>query len=109
MDVWAPALGVSLAFLGGEWRVEVAKINLNDDAAAAANQRKAERETEPEPEWKEHWCDVCDKTVRGETERVAHFEGRRHWRRVSATRKKARGGHGTQAPVTNASAGDASG
>jgi hypothetical protein len=98
-----------LAFLAGESSGDVAKRNRNDDAAAAANQKKAETETEPEPEWKEHRCDVCDKTVRGETERVAHFEGRRHWRRVSATRKKARGGHGTQAPVTNASAGDASG
>ena len=108
-DVLDPALAESLAFLAGESSGDVAKRNRNDDAAAAANQKKAETETEPEPEWKEHRCDVCDKTVRGETERVAHFDGRRHWRRVSATRKKARGGHGTQAPVTNASAGDASG
>ena len=36
--------------------------------------------------------DVCDRTVRGEAERRAHFQGRRHLKRVAAARKRARGG-----------------
>lgn len=92
-DVFGPALHASRALL-----------------AAIDSETKRHRDADadhltggelPQPEhkeWKEHRCDACDKTVRGEAERRAHFEGRRHLRRVAAMRKKQRGGHGTQYP-----------
>ena len=62
--------------------------------------RAAENAASP---WREYRCDVCDRTVRGEAERRAHFQGRRHLKRVAAAREtregaRARAGFGGDAP-----------
>ncbi len=83
-DVVEPALEAARAFLAGG-----GGDGFGGDGAGAAASRAAE--------WTEHRCEACDRTLRGEAERKAHFEGRRHRKRVAAMRKKRAGGHGARA------------
>ena len=102
VDVFDPARAAAESFLAGasaEGSSGVSGVSGGDDAKRrrgdASVCRAAENAASP---WREYRCDVCDRTVRGEAERRAHFQGRRHLKRVAAARKRARGGHGARAP-----------
>ena len=98
-DVFDPALAAAKTFLAGstpensapngEFGEDGGKRRRGDGGVSAARDAT---------EWREYRCDVCDRTVRGEVERRAHFQGRRHLKRAAAARKRARGGHGARAP-----------
>ena len=80
-DVYEPALHAATRFLEGE------------EASAGGDGNVVDA---GDVEWVEYRCEACDRTLRGETERRAHFEGRKHRRRAAAIRKRARvaGGRG---------------
>jgi tRNA dimethylallyltransferase len=101
VDVFDPARAAAESFLAGASAEgsSAPGVSGGDDAKRrrgdASVCRAAENAASP---WREYRCDVCDRTVRGEAERRAHFQGRRHLKRVAAARKRARGGHGARAP-----------
>jgi tRNA dimethylallyltransferase len=101
VDVFDPARAAAESFLAGASAEGSSApcVSGGDDAKRrrgdASVCRAAENAASP---WREYRCDVCDRTVRGEAERRAHFHGRRHLKRVAAARKRARGGHGARAP-----------
>ena len=107
-DVFDPALAAAKTFLAGstpensapngEFGEDGGKRRRGDGGVSAARDAT---------EWREYRCDVCDRTVRGEVERRAHFQGRRHLKRAAAARKRARGGHGARAPGFGGDAPDA--
>ena len=80
-DVYEPALNAATRFLAGE---------------EASGDGEGHDDDDDDVEWVEYRCEACDRTLRGEAERRAHFEGRKHRRRAAAMRKRARaaGGRG---------------
>ena len=99
-DVFDPALAAAESFLAGSSAEEAPNVNVfgGDDAKRRRSDAPLLFATRDATEWREYRCDVCDRTVRGETERRAHFQGRRHLKRAAAARKRARGGHGARTP-----------
>ena len=96
-DVFDPALAAAKTFLAGSTPENSAPNVVGEDGGKRrrGDSVSAARDA---TEWREYRCDVCDRTVRGEVERRAHFQGRRHLKRAAAARKRARGGHGARAP-----------
>jgi tRNA dimethylallyltransferase len=104
--VFDPALAAAKTFLAGSTPENSAPNVVGEDGGKRrrGDSVSAARDA---TEWREYRCDVCDRTVRGEVERRAHFQGRRHLKRAAAARKRARGGHGARAPGFGGDAPDA--
>lgn len=98
LDVFNPALAAAESFLAGSSVEEAPNVFGGEDAKRRRGDAPLFSATRAATEWQEYRCDVCDRTLRGETERLAHFHGRRHLKRAAAARKRARGGHGAYAP-----------
>ena len=100
VDVFDPARAAAESFLAGASAEGSSApcVSGGDDAKRRRGDASVCHAAENAAEWREYRCDVCDRTVRGEAERRAHFQGRRHLKRAAAARKRARGGHGARAP-----------